>query len=66
MTRVTQSGPDKEEDRSFSAVPIALFDAARENSYGESENSLKRLAENSEAVLQDNDSAKRLKTESDS
>ena len=61
------SGPDGPDDRNASVVSIASFDSPRENSYRESENMLKRIADpNSDGLLQGNDSAKKVKIENDS
>lgn len=64
---VSSGDAESQEDRGSSTVIVGSFDTTRENSYRESENTLKRTADsNSGAVSQDNDNAKKLKTESSS
>ena len=66
-SQVAPSGPDGPDDRSASVASITSFDSHRENSYRESENTLKRIADaNSDGLLQGNDGAKKVKIDNDS
>ena len=65
-TRMAPSGTEAQDDSS-SPMSITSFDSNRENSYRESENPLKRLADpHSEVLSQDRDNVKKVKIENDS